>query len=230
MNIIVSDFSSKLDLIDKCPLPLIMKLEGIKQLPLSEVQHLFSIVHIQQKSLSEMNKKIEGLVRKWFGLNTHSTRDIIFHPQWEGGLGVPNVMWIYTGMRISHFMNMLNSDDKDVSEFARSSLFLDLSKHKVLLAKESEPHFLGFKRKSSGKLDSHSAGFAVWSDWPDLNDLCFHENLYALTLILLPKMVFLLLIMSQYITVCHHSCKRLKITFCIPQKKTMRNRFIHGNL
>lgn len=138
VNIIVSDFSSK-------------KLEAIRQLALSEVQHLFSIVHIQQKSLSEMNKKIEGLVRKWFGLNTHSTRDIIFHPQWEGGLGVPNVMWIYTGMRISHLMNMLNSDDKDVSEFARSSLFLDLSKHKVLLAKESEPHFLGFKRKSSGE-------------------------------------------------------------------------------
>ncbi len=37
---------------------------------------------------------------------------------------------------------------------------------------ESEPHFLGFKRKPSRKLDTHSAGFGVWSDWPDLNDLC----------------------------------------------------------
>ncbi|ROL43499.1 hypothetical protein DPX16_17320 [Anabarilius grahami] len=75
-------------------------------------------------------------------------------------------------MRISHLLNMLNNDDKDVRELARSSLFLDLRRRKVPLARESEPHFLGFKRKSSGKLDTHSAGFGVWSDWPDLNDLC----------------------------------------------------------
>ncbi len=70
--------------------------------------------------------KTVSLVRKWFGLNTHSTRDVIFHPQWEGGLGVPNVTWIYTSMRISHLLHMLNNDDKDVRELARSSLFLDL--------------------------------------------------------------------------------------------------------
>lgn len=31
-----------------------------------------------------------------------------FHPQWEGGLGVPNVAWIYTSIQISHLLNMLN--------------------------------------------------------------------------------------------------------------------------
>ncbi len=67
---------------------------------------------------------------------------------------------------------MLNNDDKEVRELARSSLFLDLRRHKVPLGRESEPQFLGFKRKPSGKLDTHSAGFGVWSDWPDLNDLC----------------------------------------------------------
>ena len=136
----------------------------------------FSNTHIQQKVLNEMNNKIVSLVRKWFGLNTHSTRDIIFHPQWEGGLGVPNIEWIYTSMRISHLLNMLNSDDKDVRELARSSLFLDLRRRKVPLAGESDPHFLGFKRKNSGKLDTHSAGFGVWSDWPDLNDLCIRTG------------------------------------------------------
>ena len=102
---------------------------------------------------------------------THSTRDI-FHPQWQGGLGVPNIIWIYTSMRISHLLNMLNNDDKDVRELAPSSLFLDLRRHKVPLARESGSHFLGFRRKPSGKLNTHSAGFGVWSDWPDLNDLC----------------------------------------------------------
>ena len=32
--------------------------------------------------------------------------------------------------------------------------------------------FLGFRRKPSGTLDTHSAGFGVWSDWQDLNELC----------------------------------------------------------
>ncbi len=174
VNIILSEFTSKLDLIDKCPLPLTMKLEAIRQVTLYKVQHLFSNVHIQQKVLSEMDNKTVSLVQKWFGLNTHSTRDVIFHPQREGGLGVPNVIWIYTSIRISHLLNMLNNDDKDIRELARSSLFLDLRRRKVLLGRvrESEPQFLGFKRKPSGILDTHSAGFGVWSDWPDLNDLC----------------------------------------------------------
>ncbi len=149
-----------------------MKLQAIRQVALSKVQHLFSNIHIQQKVLSEMNNKIVSLVRKWFGLNTHSTRYIIFHPQWEGGLGVPNLIWIYTSMWISHLLNMLNNDDKDIRELARSSLFLDLRRRKVPLAREPEPNFLGFKRKPSWNLDTRSAGFGVWSDWPDLNDLC----------------------------------------------------------
>ncbi len=150
VNIILAEFTSKLDLIDKCPLPLTMNLEAIRQVALSKVQHLFSNVHIQQKVLSEMDNKTVSSVRKWFGLNTHSTRDVIFHPQWEGGLGVPNVTWIYTSMRISHLLNMLNNDDKEVRELARSSLFLDLRRHKVPLGRESEPQFLGFKRTPAG--------------------------------------------------------------------------------
>ncbi|KAG5285128.1 hypothetical protein AALO_G00034370 [Alosa alosa] len=65
--------------------------------------------------------------------------------------------WIYTSTRISHLLTMLNSDDKDVRVLARSSLFLDLRRRKVPLARESDPHFLGFKRKNSGKLDTRSA-------------------------------------------------------------------------
>ncbi len=67
INIILSEFTYKLNLIDKCPLPLTMKLEAIRQVALSKVQHLFSNVHIQQKVLSEMDNKTVSLVRKWFG-------------------------------------------------------------------------------------------------------------------------------------------------------------------
>ena len=75
-------------------------------------------------------------------------------------------------MQIFHLLNILNNDDQDVRELARSSLFLNLRRRKVPLARESESHFLGFRRKPSGKLNTHSAGFGVWSDWLDLNDLC----------------------------------------------------------
>ena len=143
---------------------------------LSKVQHLFSNIHIPRKVLCAMNDKLVSLVRSWLGLNSHSTRNIIFHPQWEGGLGVPNVEWIYTSMRISHLLRMLNNDDEDVRKLARSSLFLDMRRRKVPVARGAEPHFLGFKRKASGKLDTHSAGFGVWSDWPDLNDLCIRTG------------------------------------------------------
>ncbi len=72
VNIILSEFTSKMNLIDKSPLPLTMKLEAISQVVLSKVQHLFSNVHIQQKVLSEMDNKTVSLVRKWFGLNFSS--------------------------------------------------------------------------------------------------------------------------------------------------------------
>lgn len=50
--------------------------------------------------------------------------------------------------------------------------FLDFRRRKVPLATATQNNFLGFRRKDSGKLDSQAKGFGVWSDWPDLNDLC----------------------------------------------------------
>ena len=89
----------------------------------------------------------------------------------EGGLGVPDFEWTYITTRLSHLLNMLNNDDSTVREITRASLFLDLGKRKVPLARESEPSFLGFRKKANGKLDTHAAGFGVRSNWPDLNDL-----------------------------------------------------------
>ena len=124
------------------------------------------------QSLCDLTDKTVHLVRQWTGLYTHTTRDIIFHSKREGGLCVPNFEWTYIATRLSHLLNMLNNDDQYVRELARSSLFLDLKRRKVPLARDLDPSFLGFRRKLSGKLDSRSPGFGVWSDWLDLNDLC----------------------------------------------------------
>ena len=57
----------------------------------------------------------------------------------EGGLGVPNLEWIYTATRISHLLRMLNNDDQTVRAMARGSLLLDLRKRKIPLAPHGEP-------------------------------------------------------------------------------------------
>ena len=80
--------------------------------------------------------------------------------------------WVYTATRLTYLISMLNNDDATVRELARATLLLDLGKRKVPLAKAGQDSFLGFGRKSSGKLDTQAAGFGVRSDWPDLNDLC----------------------------------------------------------
>ncbi len=117
------------------------------------------------------------LVRKWLCLNSHTTRDIIFQSRRDGGLGVPNIEWIYTASRTGHLLNMLNNDDISVRELARESLFLHLQRRKIPAASCNEPQFLGFKLKQNGKLDIKTAGFGVRSDWLDLNDLCQRTGL-----------------------------------------------------
>ncbi len=49
-------------------------------------------------------------------LNSHTTRDIIFQSGRGGGLGVPNIEWIYTASRTGHLLNMLNNDSTSVRE------------------------------------------------------------------------------------------------------------------
>ncbi len=85
-------------------------------------------------------------------------------------------MWEYTATRQSHLTNMLNCDDVSVRQMARASLLLDFKRRKVLHACGGEHSFLGFKRKTNGKLDGRAQGFGVSSDWPDLNDLCWRTG------------------------------------------------------
>ncbi|KAI9538430.1 hypothetical protein NQZ68_014174 [Dissostichus eleginoides] len=91
-----------------------MKFQAVREVALAKIQHLFANVHIPLKALREMTNKTVQLVRKWVGLNTHSTRGIIFLPCGEGGLGVPNVEWTYIATRLAHLLHMLNNDDVTV--------------------------------------------------------------------------------------------------------------------
>ena len=91
VNELISEYSSRLEFIHTSPLPLILKLEAVRVMALSKVQHLFSNVHVPRKSLRDLTDITVRFVRQWTGLNTHTTRDILFHSKREGGLGVPNL-------------------------------------------------------------------------------------------------------------------------------------------
>ena len=67
-----SAYKNRIDLIDSSPLPVVMKLDAIREVALAKVQHLFANVHILQKVLQDMNNKTVQAVRKWLGLNSHS--------------------------------------------------------------------------------------------------------------------------------------------------------------
>ena len=110
------DCKYRIDLIDSSPLPLVMKLEAIREVALAKIQHLFANVHIPQNVLQVMNNKTVEAVRRWLGVNTHSSRDILFLSHKEGGLGVPNVEWTYTTTRLTHLIRMLNNDDAAVRD------------------------------------------------------------------------------------------------------------------
>lgn len=172
-----SEYCTRLDMVDSSPLPVAMKLQAIREIALSKIQHLFANIHIPKCILNELNNKTVSLARRWIGLNTHSTRDVLFHRSREGGLGVPHIEWVYTAARISNLLRMLNNDDAAVRELARASLLLHLGKRKVPLCILDDASFLGFRRKPSGKLDTNTPGFGVRSDWLDLNDLCNRANI-----------------------------------------------------
>lgn len=113
-----------------------------------------------------MDNKTVNVVRKWLCLNIHSTRCFILQKIQDGGLGVPNCMWEYIATRQSHLINMLNCDDVIVVRMARASLLLDLKRRKLPHTYGGEDSFLGFKRKTNGKLDGWAQGFDVSSDRP----------------------------------------------------------------
>ena len=61
---ICNKYSARLYLIDQCSLPTCMKFQAVRDIALSEFQHLFANVHIANNTLKELNNKTVQLVRK----------------------------------------------------------------------------------------------------------------------------------------------------------------------
>ncbi len=85
MTDMAHQFMTRLDLIDASPLPVTLKVQAIRDIACSKIQHLFANVHIPQKVLCELDNKTVNVVRKWLCLNTHSTRCFIFQKREDRG-------------------------------------------------------------------------------------------------------------------------------------------------
>lgn len=104
-----------------------------------------------------MNDKTVHMVRQWFGLNSHTIHDVIFHSIQDSELGVHTFELTYIATRLYHLLNMPNNNEKCVRVL-----------YKVSLASGSDSSFLGFKRKPEVSC-THSPVLSVGLDKPDFN-------------------------------------------------------------
>lgn len=75
MTDMAHQFMTRLHLIDASP-PVTLKMQAIRDIAFSKIQHLFANVHIPQKVLRKMDNKTVNVVRKWF-VSTHILQDVL---------------------------------------------------------------------------------------------------------------------------------------------------------
>jgi len=174
---VANDFKVTLRKIDAAPLPVTAKLQAINTMCSSRLNFYFSNLTFTEKCLDELEDEIVRHVRRWLQLNNSSNRDFMFCPRAEGGLGLMNPHTLYRAKHVSFMLSMLNSDDGQVRETARTSLRLHMEKRKVPLAsRDDENTFAGFRTSTKGKIEKNSRVNWAKSDWIHLNEICTREK------------------------------------------------------
>ena len=121
--------------------------------------------------LREINNQRVQVVRKWPRLNTHRGY-YFFRAEDRGRSWGPKCR-----MGVCCYKAYPPPKHAQLWQWSSlgagpASLLPELRKRKVPLATDQEENFLGFRRKASGKPDTHAAGFEVSSGWRNLNDMC----------------------------------------------------------
>eukprot|EP00745_Piridium_sociabile_P024546 TRINITY_DN38897_c0_g1_i6.p1 TRINITY_DN38897_c0_g1~~TRINITY_DN38897_c0_g1_i6.p1 ORF type:complete len:597 (-),score=89.74 TRINITY_DN38897_c0_g1_i6:48-1838(-) len=174
---IVRDFKLMLNKIDASPLPVTAKLQAVSIMCCSKLNFYFANLTFSVQSLKVLEDAVVKCARSWLQLNDSSTRSFMFTPRSEGGLGLSNPQAIYHAKHISFRLSVLNSEDAQVRETARSSLSLQMRKRKVREASPADENsFAGYQRTDEGILRKDSRVNWPRSDWVHLNDLCVREN------------------------------------------------------
>jgi len=151
---VANDFKVTLRKIDAAPLSVTAKLQAVNIMCSSRLNFYLSNFTFTQKCLDELEDEIVRHVRRWLQLNNSSNRDFMFCPRTEGGLGLMNPHTLYSAKHLSFMLSMLNSDDRQVRETARTSLRLHMEKRKVPLASQDDENtFAGFITSTRGEIE-----------------------------------------------------------------------------
>ncbi|KAL8623977.1 hypothetical protein ACOMHN_047197 [Nucella lapillus] len=133
-------------------LPVTAKLQAINTTACSKLNFYFSNLTFTVKILKAMEDCSVRHVQGWLKLNNSSTRSFMFTSRYEGGLGIFNPSALYSAKHLSFRLPVLNSDDEQVPETARSSLALHMQKRKVPEAPMTDNAFCGFQTTDKGNL------------------------------------------------------------------------------
>ena len=101
-------FTTRLEEIDKSPLPVIAKIEAINIMICAALESKFCNASIPIQKLKWYEDEIVRHVRKWLGMNNNANRKFMFVAKSQGGLGLRNPL------------NMYIAHDETQSECSRS--------------------------------------------------------------------------------------------------------------
>lgn len=173
-------FSTRLEAINKAPLPISAKIEAINVMICSALESKFCNTNIPMQKLKWYEDEIVSRVRKWLGLSTNANRKFMFVTKNNGGLGLRNPTNMYIARKISFMVEMLNNDDDQVRYIARESFQLHMKKRKVMPAQPGTPSFGGYEVSTSGIIKKQSKQCLSKSQWVELNELCAREGIKLL--------------------------------------------------
>ena len=180
IHLLDENFITRLEAIDKAPLPITAKIEAISVMICSVIESKICNTCLPLQKLKYYEDLIVNRVRKWLGLGTNANRKFMFVARSKGGLGLRNPTNMYIARKISFVVEMLNSDDNQVRFIARESLQLHMNKRKVNLAKSDDPSFGGYEVNEAGIIKKNSKQCLSKSQWVELNELCARTRIQLL--------------------------------------------------
>ena len=121
MHLLDETFITRLEAIDKAPLPITAKIEAINIMICSVLESKICNTCLPLQKLKYYEDLIVNRVRKWLGLGTNANRKFMFVARSKGGLGLRNPTNMYIARKISFMVEMLNSDDNQV-RFTKENL------------------------------------------------------------------------------------------------------------
>ena len=107
MHLLDETFITRLEAIDKAPLPITAKIEAISVMICSVLESKICNNCLPLQNLKYYEDLIVNRVRKCLGLGTNANRKFVFVARSKGGLGLRNPTNMYIARKISFVGEML---------------------------------------------------------------------------------------------------------------------------